>query len=45
MRVYELVGYYDLQFQKWALTLPKFWIGRWRVKIRRRHYARRRNRY
>jgi hypothetical protein len=36
MKVYELVGYYDVQFEHFAITLSKPWRGNWRIRIRRR---------
>lgn len=36
MKIYELIGCYDLQFKTWAILLPKVWRGNCKAKLRKR---------
>ena len=36
VKVYKLVGYYDIQFPKFAVTIPRPFKGTWKPRFRRR---------
>jgi hypothetical protein len=36
MKIYNLIGYYDIQFETWAITLPKVWRGNLKIRFRKR---------
>jgi hypothetical protein len=36
MKIYNLIGYYDIQSVNWAITLPKLWSGNLKFRFRKR---------
>jgi len=36
MKIYNLFGYYDIQFKRFAISLPKPWRKCYKIRFRKR---------
>lgn len=39
MRIYNLIGYYDLHFKAFYILIPKIWKGCWKIQIKQRKWV------